>query len=48
MVTSALLDFEMFKINEINENLSLLDGTLTRRELLFKMVKSLVLAADIR
>jgi hypothetical protein len=48
MVTAALLDFKIFKINEIDGRLNLLDGSLTRREFLFKTVKTLVLAADIR
>ena len=32
MVTSTLLDFEIFKINEIDDDLNLLGGSLTRRE----------------
>ena len=48
MVTAAFLDFETFKINEIDGHLNHADGSLTRREFLFKMIKPLVLAADIR
>ena len=43
MMIFAFLDLETFKINEIDECLSLLDGSRTRREFFFKMVKPLVL-----
>ena len=47
-VTAALLDFKTFKINNFDEHLNLIDGPLTRREFLCKMVKPLLLAADRR
>ena len=47
MVSAALLDFETFKINEIDDHLSLLYGSLTGREFSFQTVKILVLKTDI-
>jgi len=43
MVTTVLLDIKISKFYEIDKPLNLLDGSLTRREFLSKLVKISVL-----